>query len=250
MMLFQSPGKKDQATSQEQQGQSPVKPAENKEQVEPVPPLSEDRPKATVIMTEQDSYLHELISAQPATVEEAVAHVISLAEDSGLHRLSLPEPFERLSYDCTRGHVCKHHSKDDKGKILNPGKFIFRWIMKDKRAIDDAKNVKGWSIASKLMAEFRDIPRTIFSVHGGVEIGDAVLAVMPVDRALKLRRFPGEISRERIRGQVTPSKKKAGKMIMSGNPDSENIYEPDTAGEESDADVAAPSHAFQEGRDF
>lgn len=216
-------------------------------------PIKEARATPTVIMTQVDSYLHEMISAQPSTVDEAVSHVLSYSEESGLHRMSLPEFFEKLSYDCTRGNSCTIHQKGDKGKVMNPGKYVFRWVLKDKRAIDYAKNVRGWSLVSRIFQDFLDAPRTLFTAHGGVEIGDAVLCVMPVDRALKIRQQPGKISLDRLKGQMTPSKQKPGKVLMTGDPDSEHVYEPASAaqgGEEEVSSTQPGGMELQEGRDF
>ena len=242
-------------------GKHPILPERSKEDPVAVQPETEERSKPTVIMTEIDAQLHEIISAQPSSIEEAVSHVVSLSEDSGLHRLSLPEFFEPMSYDCTRGHTCRYHIKEEvtlpngvkTTRISNPGKYVFRWILKDKRAIDYARTVRGWSIVSRVMGEFRNAPKTLFSVHGGVEIGDDVLAVITVERALRMRRFPGDLSRERLRGQITPTKK-AGKVLMTGDPEREHIYEPvSTATKEGEEEVpgSAPGGIeFQEGRDF
>ena len=217
------------------------------------PSQTEERVKPTVIMTQIDSYLHEVIGAQPKEIEDAVSHIISLSEDTGLHRLSLPEYFEKLSYDCTRGTTCPYHTKDMKGQVTNHGKFIFRWILKDKRAIDHAKTIRGWVIVSRSLSDFREAPYTLFSANGGVEIGDTLLMVMPVERAMKLRRFPSQISSERLRGQITPSKTKQGKMLMTGNPDSDHVYEPVSAtqgGEEAVEGAPPGGLELQEGRDF
>lgn len=212
-----------------------------------------ERTKPTVIMTQIDSYLHEVIQSQPKEIEDAVSHILSLSEDTGLHRLSLPEYFEKQSYDCTRGTTCPYHTKDSKGQVTNHGKFVFRWILKDKRAIDHAKTIRGWVIVSRMLGDFRGSPETLFSANGGVEIGDTLLMVMPVERAMKLRRFPGQVSMERLRGQMTPSKTKQGKMIMTGDPDSDHVYEPVSSNESGEETVeGAPTGGLElrEGRDF
>ena len=226
-------------------------PAPKQEPVVSAPKV--ERAKPTVVMTQVDSYLHEVISAQPDAMEKILpGTTLSVTDDFGLHRMSLPEFFEKMSYDCTRGNGCKIHAKDENGKLTNKGKFIFRWLLKDKRAIDYAKNVRGWLIVSQVMADFRDAPQTLFNAHGGVEVGDAVLAVLPMERALRFRRLPAEISRERLKGQITPSKTKAGKVLLTGNPDSEHIYEPDSSADEKETGdgTASTPGSLQEGRDF
>lgn len=231
---------------------SPVKKVEQEQKVDPVVAPEQERTKPTVIMTQIDSYLHEVISAQPTDIDAASAHVLSLSEDTGLHRLSLPEYFEKLSYDCTRGSTCQYHTKDPKGQVTNKGSYIFRWILKDKRAIDYAKMIRGWSIVTMAMGSFREAPKTLFSAHGGVEIGDTLLMVMPVDRALRIRRFPSELSKERLNGQLTPSKTKRGKVLMAGG-ESDYVYEPASSsqGGEENVEGASPGGMeLQEGRDF
>ena len=126
-------------------------------------------------------------------------------------------------------------------------KYVFRitlsiWFSKS----------KVWLIVSQIMTDFRDAPRTLFNAHGGVEVGDAVLAVLPLERALKFRRLPSEISRERLKGQITPSKTKAGRVLLTGNPGSDHVYEPDSSADEKEegAGTASTPGSLQEGRDF
>ena len=239
--------------AQETKKADPVIAPEAKEPTVATVSPAEERTKPTVIMTQIDSYLHEVIQSQPKEIEDAVSHVLSLSEDTGLHRLSLPEYFEKMSYDCTRGSTCSYHTKDSKGQVINHGKFVFRWILKDKRAIDHAKTIRGWVIVSRVLSEFRESPHTLFSANGGVEIGDTLLMVMPIDRAMKLRRFPSQLSQERLKGQMTPSKTKPGKMVMTGNLDSDHVYEPVSStqgGEEAVEGAPAGGLEMTEGRDF
>ena len=210
-------------------------PLAKRELAPPVIPAPSEDPKPQVVMTPLDSYLYSMIGSQPSTLETAVTEV---SDVPGLHRMSLSEYFEKQSYDCTRGDSCTIHQKDPKGKVLNSGKYILRWQLKDKRAIDYARNVRGWLLVNKVL--FPDAPRTEFSANGGVERGDTVLMVMPSVMALKLREMPGKRSREKIQARMTPSRAKPGRMLMTSNVGSDHVYEPDMGAEESETS-GAPS---------
>lgn len=204
----------------------------------------------TVIMTELDSMIHERIKSQPIDVVDVKAGV-SRAEAPGLHRLSLPDFFEEQSYDCTRGDSCAYHKKEknrkseDYGKVLNPGKYIFRWILKDKRAMDVALNVRGWYLANR--SYFPKSPKNLFSASGAVELGDSLLTFMTVQKALNIRKFPSERSRDLLKSRMTVSKKNPTGVLMTNNPDDDRYYEPDLSKDESEQ---TPAGAMVEGRDF
>src|SRR3990167_3945502 len=105
-------------------------------------------------MTELDSIIHERLKAQPKSLKELDLQV-SRTEAPGLHRLSLPEYFEKFSYDCTRGEFCegnKKKGKDVKGRV----KSTMRWTLKAKRAIAYAINVRGSMLVNKVL--FHDAP--------------------------------------------------------------------------------------------
>lgn len=207
--------------------------------------------RPTMVMSELDSMIYERIKAQPSTLDH-IDISVSRTEAPGLHRMSLPPYFEQFSYDCTRGDACDVHTVDKKtGKVISgKGKYIFRWILKVKQAVDQAMNLKGWYLVN--LTYFPDAPRIHFSTSGGVENGDAILSFIFYEKALKIRKFPGEKSQEKLRSQMTPSRKKANRVLMTGNPDSDHIYEPDMGADESDVGEgsAATPGSLQEGRDF
>ena len=122
--------------------------------------------------------------------------------------------------------------------------------MKDKRAIDPAINVKGWFIVNRTY--FPEAPRLLFSTSGGVENGDLILVFMTVEKALEIRRYPQLKSKELLNSRMTPSKTKPSRVLMTGNPDDENVYEPDMGADESDsgAGSAVRPGSIQEDRDF
>lgn len=211
------------------------------------PASSGEKSVPTVIMTELDSIIHERIKAQPKTLDDISQ--VTRTEAPGLHRLSLPPYFEAFSYDCTRGSVCEVHRKNGKD-VTGRGRFIMRWILKDKRAVDQAINIRGWMLANQAL--FPDAPNYLFSTSGAIENGDALLAVMPVEKAMKIREFPRVRSQELLRSRMTPSKKKSNRVLMTGDPDQEHVYEPDMGKDESSSGEgsAAQPGSLQEGRDF
>lgn len=209
------------------------------EKVEPLKttPLPESQPyvapQKTVIMTELDSQIFDKVRTQTDNIDVA----INRRESGGLHRLSLPIDFEQYSYDCTRGDTCTIHSKDKKGQVISGrGKYTFRWVYKHKRAIDEATNVSGWLFSSQSF--FPSVNPILFSSSGVVEEGDNILCFMPHEKAERIRLYPRERSQELLRGRMTPSKKSPKRVLMTGNPDSEHVYEPDMSQEESESDYS------------
>lgn len=205
--------------------------------------------KPVVVMTELDSIISESLKTQESSLDDIEVKVLK-PEPNGLHRMSLPIFFEEFSYDCTRGETCRTHRRDEKSKIINPGKFIFRWILKDKRSFDHAKNVRNWRFVNRNL--FSGAPRNLFSVSGAIEEGDSLLAFMPVAQALELRNYPARRSQDMLRSRITPDKKRPKRVLMTGNPEGENYYQPNLAAEEAEdgEGVAAQPGALEEGRDF
>ena len=213
-------------------------------------PTPESVVQPTVIMTEADAYIHERVASQPATLDEVRKIVVHT--DAETNRLSLPDYFERYSHDCTQGRVCKVHTwKHDEEKNRwsygNKGEFIFRWVRKVKRAIDEAMNVKGWKFVNQRY--FPDAPGYLFSANGGVELGDELLFFLPAQQALLLRAQPGKRSNEAIRSRMTRTK--GGDVLMTGNPQDEKYYEPtDVGGSDEETDTSERQVGIQEDRDF
>ncbi len=207
----------------------------------------EDTPvKPTVIMTETDAYIHERMISQPKTLDEVRHTVVQVNTDK--NRLSLPDYFERFSHDCTVGRGCPAHAwsydePTNRWSYPQRGEFIFRWMKNTKRAIDHALNVSGWFFVNRRY--FPDAPSHLFSANGGIELGDVILFFLPAKQALALRAAPGKKSTELIKSRLT--RVKAGEVLMTGSPDNERFYQPES-GTDADTDATAPG--LVEGRDF
>lgn len=192
-------------------GEEPYKPETKATLAEA--PLSQ----AVTLVSELDGYIQERMKSQP----KDLASVEVMEKPSlGRHRLSLPDYFEQLNYDSP------HH-----------GPYVFRWIYKEKRAIDRALNVVGWVLANRTY--FPDAPKELFSVSGAIEVGDAVLGFMPVKRALELREKPGRMSREALERELRKPEER---------PDL--FYKPNLGPEESEGEMSNPPGALVEGKDF
>ena len=208
------------------------------------PELDSTRP--ITIMSQQDAYISERMKEQPQSLTDI--EVTTKEEKFGIHRLSLPEYFEHLSYDCTIGQSCKYHGwkltkvvysldkEMDRWVQTKHGKYIFRWLNKDKRALDQSLNIKGWYLANRSF--FSDAPKILFSVNGGVELGDSILGFMAVKKALDLRTKPSRESIERVKSEGSKHE---------GNP---HFYKPKLSPEVVEGDDFASADALQEGRDF
>lgn len=173
------------------------------------PVLKDQASKPITLISEIDASISERIKSQPSDLSQVEFVDYDVA---GRTRLSLPDYFEKYSHDCTQGILCKVHQwKPREEKINgvnitrweyeNKGKYIFRWVYKRDRAIDNAINIRGWYIASRM--HFEDAPSILFSVSGGVEEGDSILMFMPFEKALKIRENPSRKSIEHIKAEET-----------------------------------------------
>ena len=213
-----------------------------KEESTPVGILpSAESPKPLVIMSELDSYISEQIKSQPQTLDGAVQRFEQIsATGATRHRLVLPEFFERMSHDCSWGQDCPNHVNGTHGP------WAFRWLFKEKRAIDHARNVVGWMLVNR--AYFPQAPRLLFTANGGVEVGDGILAFIPAKKALELREAPGKKSRDRIESQMTPTG--PDYTMMTSNPKDERVYQPDLGPESQETSETSVHGVLVEGRDF
>ena len=124
----------------------------------------------------------------------------------------------------------------DKWEQTKHGKYVFRWLSKVKRAMDFSINVRGWYLVNRTY--FKDAPKILFSVNGGVENGDSILGFMPVKKALIIRTQPSKDSLDRVRSESTKHE---------GHP---NFYKAKLSPEVVTGDDYQPVGALQEERDF
>lgn len=224
----------------------PFEQVKNPVKEEKAEPVIQNSPQPITIMTEGDAYISERMKAQPKTLADI--EVTTREEKNGIHRLSLPDYFEQFSYDCTMGQGCIHHGwtkrevsyglevKMDRWEQTKRGKYIFRWLSKNKRALDQSLNVKDWYLVNRTF--FSEAPKILFSVNGGIENGDAILGFMPVSKALSLRVKPSKDSLDRVNSEENKHE---------NHP---NFYKAKLDSEGRDGDDFAPADALQEGRDF
>lgn len=194
-------------------------------------PVSIETTKPVVILSQLDSYITERMKEQPRTMAEVTARAEAVEKATATHhRLTLPVYFEVHSHD----------------NVAKPGGYLFRWLFKEKRAIDHALNVLGWTLVTRTY--FSDAPRYLFTANGGVEVGDAILAFMPAKQALALRAKPGQLSKERLTARTTQVE--PDYTLMSGNPKDQRIYQPEMPSESVEDAEAPVGTAHVEGRDF
>lgn len=184
------------------------------------PEKKEPEINPTVIVTKTDAYIHERMRSQPQTLDAVRATVTKLQTTAS--RLDLPDYFVKYSYDHTQGQ----------------GEFVFRWLFRDKRAIDYAINVRGWQLVNRRY--FPDAPNHLFSANGAVEIGDDILSFVKAEIALAYRKASGDKSTERVKAQMTKHE---------GDP---SYYKPklDPSPGDEGYDPNRPRHQITEGADF
>ena len=195
------------------------------------PIIEETRP--VVILSELDSYITERMKEQPKTLEEVASRVEMVERAQATHhRLSLPPYFQEQSADFQP----------------KPGPYIFRWQFKEKRALDRALNVLGWTMVNR--AYFPSAPRYLFSANGGVEVGDALLTFMPAKQAQAIRERPAKLSQERLESRMTPVAGEADYVLMTNNPKDERFYKPTLPPESVEESETVTPGVHVEGRDF
>ena len=175
-----------------------------------VKPETHEEPKKTtvdsntvIIRTEIDAYISDRMKGGPQSPGEIMVRDYVPLE--GRHRMSLPVEMERKY-----------------GK-----KYAFRWVNKKKEWIDRALDVRRWMIVNRTL--FVDMPKALFTANGTIENGDTILCFMPMEAAERLRREPGEISRQRVKDLPMEKWKNGGEASP--------FYKPTLGQEEKDGEV-------------
>lgn len=207
----------------------PVPPVKEEKKSPALPPVPEPSTQRITLLSELDSYILERQKELPGSLDEAVSRV-EVQDARPRRRMDLPDSLKSYFWD----------------EQKNPsGRFIPRWVLKDKRAIDSAL-VKGWMVFNRIY--FGQVPRYLFTANGGIEIGDTLLMFMPVKQALAIRALPGKLSQERIKGQMTQTGPDT--VLMTGNQQAEHVYQPQLGPESAETAEAPIAGVLTEGRDF
>lgn len=170
------------------------------------------------VMNEEDRYIADRMKSQPKTLEE-VLFVKERRYAPGEHRLTLPKELK-----------------------VYLDRFVFRWINKKKRAVDEAI-IKGWVIVNRTL--FPDVAKNaehLFSTSGAIEKGDCLLSFMKKEIAESIRRAPGQKSSAFLQSHLA----KGNQPLPKGQ---SGFYKPTDTSEKEDVGVDAGG-GLQEGRDF
>jgi hypothetical protein len=163
--------------------------------------MSEQESKPMVIVSGIDAHIHERMKSSPKSLEDLDVKIVK-DYNAPAHVLVLPK--EIKAYE---------------------DKYSFRWLNKNKRAIDHAIDVIGWTMVN--IVYFKSLPNYLFTGNGSIERGDAILAFMPRKQAEELRAAPGKLSRERV--NTTPVQD-----LRKWKDRGENYYKPDIGAAEDD----------------
>lgn len=157
----------------------PVKKAEKEPKLETVQPSQQ----VNVLVSDMDAYLLDTFKSQPKTLKDVEDVVVETPKD-GRHRLSLPEEIE--SYKT---------------------KYAFCWIYKNKRAIDEARNLYYWTICNKThFPEVAEKRPSLFTSSGAIEQGDEILAFRTHSVDKIMRAAPGIESQNAIKNRIDAHK--------------------------------------------
>jgi len=168
---------------------------------EPVEEQPASPQKPLVILNEMDNYIAERMKGQPSTLAEVQVKA-DKEHEKVKHALSLPTELEQYGKE-----------------------WAFRWVNKNKRALDRALDVIGWTIVNRAL--FRGLPDHLFTANGSIERGDAILTCIPLKKAQEIRLKPAEISRERVRKTPVQNLRKWENR-------GEQYYKPDIGAAEKD----------------
>ena len=152
------------------------KPEAKKPDIKEEPKLTAQESGSTplIITSGIDAYVHDRLKSQPKTLDEIKIRAVE--PEPNTHQLTLP---------------------DDIQKLLDSQGYAPRWVNKDKRAIDRAIDIRGWTMVNRTL--FPTISKHHFTANGIIERGDSILCFMPKERAQALRAVPGQKSMERVR---------------------------------------------------
>ena len=174
----------------------------------------QQKPELHLVLAQDDAYISDRIKSQPKNLDEVIFMKEPISAP-GEHRLSLPKELKEFE-----------------------DRLAFRWINKKKRAIDDAIDLRGWYFINRIT--FPKLPGRLFSNSGAIERGDTLLMYMPLEKAERLRKAPGEKSSALVKAQLAKGEGKLPKG-QSG------FYKP-TEGVTDDESVG--SDAITEGKHF
>ena len=147
----------------------------NKDEIKDQKPSQDETSRENrILLSDMDAHIHDRMKAQPKNIEE-IDLKVEESRDPSVHRLTLPKEIQKFER-----------------------RFVFRWLMKHKQALDYSCDVRGWTLVNR--SYFPDLPRHLFTVSGSVERGDSILAFMAKKKAEKIRREPGEKSTNIIKG--------------------------------------------------
>lgn len=136
--------------------------------------------RVNINVSELDATIMDRVKSQPKSIEEI--EVMSLPKPQlGRHRLSIPD--ELKEYET---------------------RFAFCWVFKNKRAIDEACTQYHWVLCNR--SYFSDIPNHLFSVNGGIEQGDMILAFRSKKIDSEMRKAPGLESAQIIKTRTEAHK--------------------------------------------
>jgi len=149
-----------------------------------------------VVLSEDNAYIHDVLKAQPRSLKDVRVDFVR-SEDPNKHRLSLPPEFEKYEK-----------------------RYTFRWIYKNRRAISEAVQNKGWLLVNRTY--FPEVPDYLFTSNGICERGDGILGFIPRKVAEQMRQASIDASREMVGSKIDAHK---------GNP---NFYVPTDKTEEGE----------------
>jgi hypothetical protein len=133
----------------------------------------ERKVERTVLVSELDAYVSELMKEGPQTIDEVPVSVREVEKDDIYNILELPQEVKKYE-----------------------DKFSFCWVSKKKRSIDEYRSVLEFLFVNKRF--FPDLPDRLFTANGSIERGDLILMFISKERAKALRDEPIKKSQERI----------------------------------------------------
>ena len=141
---------------------------------EPKAGVKEERKtERTVLVSELDAYVSELMKEGPQKLEDVPVEVIESNTDEVYNVLELPPEIKKFQ-----------------------DQFSFCWVSKKKRSIDEYRSVLEYLFVNKRF--FPSLPDRLFTANGSIERGDLILMFISKKKAEVLRMAPVLKSQEKI----------------------------------------------------
>lgn len=136
----------------------------------------QEKETRTVVLDHENAYLADVIKSQPSSLEE-IEIKLSEKADPNQHQLTLPPEIKKYE-----------------------NKYTFRWIMKNRRSISLASQVRKLMFVNKTY--FPDLPDHLFTASGAIERGDSILVFTLREVSERRKQELSNFAKEKVQSKI------------------------------------------------